>query len=364
MNAKPCSTFANSVNNTYANLCTPQMLKTAYNYPENSSLTGKNVTVSVISAFACNSVKEDLNVYSEAFSLPLPQSFEIVKLSPLQPGNTLWQKESALDTQLFHAFAPQAKLRLYVVGSDRIDKLLKAAELAAKDGADIVCMSFGVAESSFSNNSPQPLELGALLPESAIYVAAAGDVAGVCVFPSSLPCCISVGGTELDISPMGTRLGREKAWQRGGGGASRFFEIETPQNVFRPIPFMSSGMRATPDVAFFAGGTNANNGVAVYSGCLGENGIGGWFGATGTSIGVPVWCAVAALCLEASGRKLAGHKAFSRFLYNLAGGTAYSNLRSAFGDIKVGSNGVFDAGFGFDFCTGLGVPHNWSAFFN
>ena len=330
--------------NTYADKYTPDMIRSAYNYTDKYG--GDGITVAVVTAFANVHIENDVREFSSSFGLPEP-NIEIVRTSQAVNPDAVWNREAALDVEWIHASAPKAKLVLITPNSAVLENLMECVLLAKEYSADIVSLSFGLQEKYVKSFYEDKLS------DDIIYLAAAGDIPGVCLYPSSSPMFVGIGGTNLDIDKNGRRISEETAWENGGGGVSSVFSIPDYQNIFRPIAFMSQSMRAIPDASFFSSGSA---GAAVYftSQRLSES---GWISAEGTSLGTPMWAGIAAMCLEASGKKLSGHDRFMRFLYALAGTTAYSNVGDDYIDIVSGGNGVFYATKGYDFCTGLGSPN-------
>ena len=145
----------------------------------------------------------------------------------------------------------------------------------------------------------------------------------------------AVGGTSLELNSNGTVLS-ETVWRDGtGGGQSVFFS----RPVWQPITISGSG-RLVPDVALDA---DPQTGVLVIL-----NGEEWQFG--GTSLSAPVWAAFCARLNQA--RASAGIPpigVLASHIYPLVGS-------SDFRDITSGSNGAYNAGSGFDLCTGIGVP--------
>ncbi len=84
---------------------------------------------------------------------------------------------------------------------------------------------------------------------------------------------LAVGGTSLNITANGTRLG-ETGWSKSGGGLS---EYEAEPSIQRAG--QNSGKRSSPDVAYSA---DTNKGFYVYDSVPDQNGQTGWFSYGGT----------------------------------------------------------------------------------
>ncbi len=136
--------------------------------------------------------------------------------------------------------------------------------------------------------------------------------------PASCPSAIGVGGTSL--------LGAETAWTYGGGGPSHVF----PRNLWQPASIGNA--RGVPDMAADA---DPNSGYDIVVG--GQWGTFGGTSAVGPLLAGGVACVVSKTGLPVGDITAA-----------IYGGTL--------DDITTGSNGAFQAGVGYDYCTGMGVP--------
>lgn len=143
-------------------------------------------------------------------------------------------------------------------------------------------------------------------------------------FPASSPYVIACGGTKL-ICPNLTydNSTTETAWSSGGGAVSTFFVKPTYQST------VSASMRSIPDIAMNA---DPNTGVLYMINNA-------YYIIGGTSIVSPTMSGF----LLAIGENR--HKNALTVMYN---------NKPAFRDIVSGSNGGFNAGSGYDNCTGLG----------
>jgi kumamolisin len=154
---------------------------------------------------------------------------------------------------------------------------------------------------------------------------------------ASDPSVTAVGGTSLMLSSMAGIPTSETAWSGSGGGVSSF--------VARPfwqlgVGVPSGATRLVPDVASAA---DPLEGALVIL-----NGQQFQFG--GTSWSTPVWAGFCALINQARANQ-------SLPPAGLLGPKLYPLLRTtAYRDILVGSNGAYQAGLGYDLCTGVGVP--------
>jgi kumamolisin len=152
------------------------------------------------------------------------------------------------------------------------------------------------------------------------------------------PSVTAVGGTTLMLTAMSGFPNNETAWSGSGGGISSF--------IARPFWQTGEGVpagatRLVPDVASAA---DPLTGALVVL-----NGQQFQFG--GTSWSTPVWAGFCALINQARANA-------SLPPAGLLGPQIYPLLRTtAYRDVLVGSNGAYQAGLGYDLCTGVGVPN-------
>lgn len=267
--------------------------------------------------------------------------------------------EVALDIQVAGAIAPGARIAVYFTpNTDQgfIDAITTAVhDTTNKPG--VLSISWGGPESGWSSASRTSLD-NACQSAAALGVTitvASGDSgssdggSGNNVdFPASSPHVLACGGTKLAGS--GSKISSEVVWddqQQGGGatggGVSTVFALPTWQaNANVPKPSGSSGGRGVPDVAADA---SPESGYQVQ--VDGSPQVVG-----GTSAVAPLWAGLLALVNQQrtqAGNSTAGF--INPTLYSTPG---------ALRDITSGSNGSFNAGPGWDACTGLGSPNGAS----
>jgi uncharacterized protein YjdB len=197
----------------------------------------------------------------------------------------------------------------------------------------ILSCSWGAPETYFSNLSSINSIFAGAVSSGVNITTATGDYGsndGVggsgayCDFPSSSPNVIACGGTTL-VCPAYTYSDPatvETVWSGGGGGVSRTFLKPSYQSA------ITGTYRNTPDLSL---DSDPNTGVSFI-----VNGQTVIYG--GTSVASPAVAGYLA-CLRPS--------AFVNPNLYLAG-------QPCFHDIKVGSNGAFRAGVGYDNCSGFG----------
>jgi kumamolisin len=161
-------------------------------------------------------------------------------------------------------------------------------------------------------------------------------------FPASSPNVLACGGTRLESS--GGKISTEVVWNDGagngasGGGVSDHFALPAWQagaNVpvsVNPAHFKGRGV---PDVA---GDADPATGYQIE--VDGQDAV---FG--GTSAVAPLWAALIALINAQLGKPV-----------GFLNATLYAKGTSALRDITQGNNGAYQAGSGWDACTGLGTP--------
>lgn len=252
--------------------------------------------------------------------------------------------EAALDLQIIGSLAPGARTVVYEAPDDERGFLdaIRVALFDEENAPSVLSISYGWPEHLWT-----PVALAIL--DDLFTVAA---LAGVSVFCSS-----GDNGAELDYdgkphvlapasSPFAVACGatvlppnagaQELAWERTGGGFSERFEVPEWQDVARTCAShhrVNAG-RGVPDVA----GQEQPGYYVVMDGA--ELAMGG------TSAIAPMWAALTARINQGLGAPIGF---FSPILYRRSD-------EQLFVDVTTGNNGRFQAGAGWDPCTGLGVP--------
>jgi PKD repeat protein len=147
-------------------------------------------------------------------------------------------------------------------------------------------------------------------------------------WPSSSQYVIAVGGTDLSAST--TTWEDETAWIDGGGGPSTFEPRPSWQVVEEGNE--PTVLRGTPDLAFDA--DPGSGAIIVYKGLPTRFG--------GTSLSAPLFAGMWARVIRVKGTSA-----------GFAGPLIYP-IADDFHDIRVGNNGFYSAGLGYDYATGLG----------
>ena len=258
---------------------------------------GAGQTIAIVDAYDDPNVESDLAVFSKQYALPAATTnngmFRKVYATGHAPaGNANWSVEISLDVEWAHAVAPHAKIILVETASNALTDLLAGVDVAVRDGASVVSMSWASAEfsgeSKFDNH---------FVSNGVTFLAASGDNGTGVAYPAASPDVIGVGGTSLSVSKTGSYIS-ETAWSGSGGGLSAFEHEPLYQEKFA-IQDDSHGVRGVPDVAYNA---NPGTGYAIYDSVV-FNGAQGWMQVGGTSAAVPQWAALVAHCeLHACGR--------------------------------------------------------------
>jgi kumamolisin len=158
--------------------------------------------------------------------------------------------------------------------------------------------------------------------------------------PASDPNVTAVGGTTLNVNSSTGNVTSESAWSDGGGGLSIYFSRPSWQTG-TGVP--SGSTRLVPDVASVA---DPNTGGFLIFG-------GSEYIVGGTSWSAPTWAGFGALINQA--RANAGLGSLGLLgprIYPLLGTTNFRDITTG----SNGSGGVYNAGVGYDLCTGIGVP--------
>ena len=239
---------------------------------------GGSRAIAIVDAYHYPNAMADLKYFSAQFGLPVPTAsgFQVVFASGWQPARDPgWELEMALDVQMAHAMAPNAKLYLVEAASNSDSDLLaavdKAAQLVASAGGGEVSMSWGGAEFPGETNYDSHFQKSGV-----IFLASTGDSPGV-EWPSASANVVAVGGTSLSRQLGSFTFLHHASWADGGGGISSYVARPSYQLAIAGIV---GAMRGVPDIAAVADPTT---GVWVF-----DSGNGGWFTVGGTSVSAPL----------------------------------------------------------------------------
>jgi kumamolisin len=263
--------------------------------------------------------------------------------------------EVELDIEVAGSVAPSAKIAVYFAPNTD-QGFLDALTSAVHDtnfNPSIVSISWGGPENTWTQqamNSFSSACQDAATMGVTIFVASGDNGASdgnpnnqlAVDFPSSSPFVIGCGGTRLTIS--GNSIGSEQAWNElannegaTGGGVSQTFALPSFQQNAK-VPKAPNGFvgRGVPDVSGDADPTTGYD--IVVDGQPSTIG--------GTSAVAPLWAGLLARINQSLGTNI-GY--LNPLLYS-------AGVEATLHDITVGSNGGYNAGPGWDPCTGLGTP--------
>jgi kumamolisin len=347
---------------------TPDGLLQAYDATPlaEQGFTGEGETIVF---FAFDSADQaDLDLFADTSGLPRFTP-EIVGGKPTEQHG-----ETAMDLQVAHAIAPDAKLvvvnaRPTVEGDgayEKIGKLFEDVDRQFPGAVWSLSIGWGCEKLvTAADLAPVQAALVAAQRRGTSAFDASGDTAGLeCKSGedwsappgpddigldavSSIPNMTTVGGTTLSTTPRGQWVG-EYAWvdsplsQGTSGGVSTLFERPRWQRRLS-VERDTEGRRLSPDVSALADPFTGVRFIYKQTEVLGG----------GTSQAAPMWAAFTVLMnqyLEANGGRPIGNA--NAMLYRVAEGASLPGFR----DIVRGGNAVDFAGPGYDLVSGLGTP--------
>lgn len=352
-------------------------------------IDGRGTTVTVLApspesstpAPGATDIRQDLATFDTVNHLPAAQVHVVTTLAG---AGSPWRAtiEEAEDTEIVHAVAPAAALRVVLIPSTVLDSpanatadMLAGLRLAVSD-TDVTSFSWSLGEHLFT--PAQVAEMHAMLAGAAArrvtVVAASGDQGAISdldfgaapvkevSLPASDPLVLGAGGTALTANrSTGAYLG-ETAWNsppatpggHSGGSGGGFSHIYPRPRYQDGLPGRPSA-RGVPDVA---GDADPRTGMALTVMDGGQNYIVG--SASGTSAATPLWGGLIALADQYGHHDLGP---VNSALHRIARGPHHSQ---AFHDITKGDNTAivgtttipgYPAAPGWDAVTGWGSPN-------
>jgi subtilase family serine protease len=300
----------------------------------------------------------DLNKFASEFSLPPFDALLTVKRDPNWGSPQKPQGETALDLEIIHEVAPNAKLVIYLSAADFGHGDRAFDQMVTDHLGSIISESLGACEPdspSGHRNTYAAIEDRALAQGMSHFVASGDSGAYTCgedqgpagSFPATLPTVTTVGGTTVFESVQGVYF-KERAWgspldESGtGGGPSQFYPIPDYQKSVAQSA--GNGLRQLPDVS--ADGDPSTGFHIVFGGHDGQVG--------GTSAATPLWAATVALINQDLKKKGLRQVGFANPALYWMGANQASFPAKPFHDVTTGNNLLFDAGTGWDFATGWG----------
>jgi kumamolisin len=325
----------------------PADVLAAYNAPSN--LNGAGQTIAIFTDFA--PLASDLTTFwQDAGVNELNPTFTVVPVNggPTSEGS---QDEASLDAEWSTGMAPGANLRIYAAPTGGLADFVAACTQILNDGvAKIVSSSYSNSETSLAPASMQSCsQLLAQMAAAGITVFhGSGDdgsygSSAAPEYPPTDPYVTALGGTAMTFDANWNETS-EVVWPSTGGGYSTFF----PQPSWQTGPGVPTGtMRCVPDAAAPASTISASGTIYSFVVVNGATNM----GIGGDSLTGPIWAGVTAIINQA--RANAGLPTLGLLgpkIYPLIG-------TSAFYDITVGNNGAYNAGPGYDLCSGVGTPN-------
>jgi len=331
---------------------TPPQVAQAYNFPATASGAGQTIGIIELGG---GYRQADLTAYFKSLGLPPPGITAVGVDGGTNKPSTASSAdgEVMLDIEVAASVAPGAKIAVYFAPNTD-QGFLDAITTAVHDTTQkpsVISISWGGPESSWTNQAMTAMD-AACQSAAALGITitvAAGDDGSTdggtgnnVDFPASSPHVLACGGTKLDAN--GATIVSEVVWnelasQEGatGGGVSNVFALPSWQaNAHVPASSTSTGGRGVPDVAGDADpATGYTIRVDSQTSVIG-----------GTSAVAPLWAGLVAVANQQLGNNVG--------LLQPAIYAAKAAL--AFNDITQGNNGAFEAGQGWDACTGLGSP--------
>ena len=330
----------------------PPQVAQLYGFP--TGVTGAGQTIGILELGGGYNAS-DLTAYFKGLGIAEPKvtavSVDGGANSPGDPNGA--DGEVALDIEVAGSIAPGANIAVYFTPNTNqgfLDALTTALHDTANGPPSVISISWGSEESNYTAQTLTAFD-EACQSAAALGITitvASGDNGSTdggkgnnVDFPASSPHVLGCGGTLLTAS--GNTISQEIVWNdqpqggASGGGVSANFPLPTWQasaNV--PAAATSTGGRGVPDVA---GDASPESGYNVSFD--GQNQVVG-----GTSAVAPLWAALIALLNQQRGSNL-----------GFINPTIYASAENGFNDITQGSNGAWNAGPGWDPCTGLGSPN-------
>lgn len=342
---------------------TPLQLGEIYRMPAGTDGSGQALAIIELGGGYST---DDLQTYFSSLGIPMPDVTEHgvdgASNSPTGTANGP-DGEVMLDIEVAGALAPAAQIRVYFAPNTDAG-FLDAVVAAGKDEPTpaAISISWGASEDSWAAQSRTAMDQAfadaALLGITVTAAAGdsgssdgAGDGASHVDFPSSSPHALACGGTSLRADPSTGAVSSETVWNDGsgggatGGGISDAFALPDWQaDAGVPAPpdsgSGSGGGRGVPDVAAVA---DPQTGYQVL--VDGQELVYG-----GTSAVAPLWAALVCRLAQSLGKPLG--LAQPALYAGVTAGAAPPGFR----DVTSGNNGAYQAGPGWDACTGLGTP--------
>jgi kumamolisin len=340
----------------------PNKISALYGFP--SQVDGAGQCIGIIE-FGGGYRDSDNRAAFSAMGLPVPEIVSVsVDGARNNPGNNdADDQEVALDIQVAGGCAPRAKIVVYFAPRTQ-GGWINAISRAVNDFStqpSVISISWGQVEDDWAHwwrfgvmdsvnsalRDAAGLGISVFVADGDHLATDGSSIKANAYFPASSPWAIGCGGTRIFTS--GNVLGAEMVWNEGlngwgtGGGVSDYFDVPSFQASTKLPPSVNDGRRrrGVPDVA---GNASLESPYQIILDGK-PNKIGG------TSAVAPLWAGLTARLNQAQGFPL------GFFLPTLYSGQG-SGLRgiTAGNNRPIGSRLGYDAGPGWNACTGFGVP--------
>ncbi|MBZ5724178.1 MAG: S8 family serine peptidase [Acidobacteriia bacterium] len=321
---------------------TPPQVAKLYDFPTSPTAAGQ--TIGILEFGGGFKTADIQNYFNNVVHLPVPAVVAVgVDGATNSPGGSA-DTEVILDIDVAGSVAPGAKLVVYFA-PNTVQGIVDCITTAVHDAVNrpsVLSISWGGNESGWGssiNTITKAIAEAALL--GVTILVSSGDSgsekpAQVEYFASD-PGVTACGGTTIQ-NVAGTAF-TQTTWAGSGGGISNVFGLpywQTWAGVPHSVNPVGHIGRGVPDIA---GNADPNSGYMLI---LNGASTGPW---GGTSAVAPLYAGLVAL-LNASLGEPVGYLNYN--LYAFAGPFVYK-------DITTGNNGLYNAGPGYDCCTGFGT---------
>jgi kumamolisin len=310
----------------------------------------------------------DLAIYFSEVGVAMPNVANVAVGAGNNPGpDPNSDGEVMLDIEVAGTVAPKADITVYFGANSGVGfrDAISAAVHDDQRQIDVISISWGSSEPAPSDAQQELGDYHSLFIEAAALgitiCAATGDHGTANVLPwggsfhVNHPACdpnvLACGGTQIDPGsgddvvwndeqPFDPGIGDGGAWTTGGG-ISQCYGLPDYQNgIQMPAPLGGGAAgRGVPDIAMSA--TNYFTRVDSAESASG-----------GTSAVAPLMASLVALLCQAKGKKLG---LLQPILYAPSGVAVFKDVTQGNNTIVDGAPG-YNAGPGWDACTGLGIP--------
>ncbi len=343
----------------------PNRVGQLYGFP--TDVTGAGVTIALIELGGGFRAKDTTQAF-KAMGLKPPRVIAVsVDGGTNDQSGSDADGEVALDIQVAGGVAPGAEIVVYFTpntNSGFADAISQAAH-DTTNKPSVISISWGGAESTWETQAVTTMntvlqEAGAL--GLSVYVASGDNLATDGVsdgkahvdFPASSPYAIGCGGTH--VTAGGSAITQEVVWNDSssgtGGGISDLFAVPAFQ-AHAKLPVSVNGGRKGRGVPDVAGSAAPASGYVVV--VDGKKEVVG-----GTSAVAPLWAGLTALISEKAAKPVGF---LPDFLYAAVSSNAALTTQITQGDNKPeGTQIGYEAGPGWNACTGLGRPDGQALF--